>query len=331
MQILVLSSGLLRRSVKTALRWRTLIDRQSRVFKWLTCTRPLAFTCALCYAVLVGSVAAQQNAEQTAAPKALDTARQDAVAHPQDADAQYRLAYLLLAAKQPRESLAAYTAAARLRVPTADDLVHVGSDYVLLSAWSDAARWFTAATRMDARNLQAWYYLGRADVQLNRFTEARAAFRRTLELDPVHARAMSNLAIVSDALNDHGEAVRFFERAVELARQETPPDAQPLIDFATSLVDSNDAARARMLLLEAHLWAPDDLRLHKQLARAQTRLGELTAARSELEWILARDPAYAAEHFQLGRIYKQLGNDQQAAAEFRESERLLKTSSSPVP
>src|SRR5262249_43267368 len=65
--------------------------------------------------------------------------------HPDSSDALYMLGFVLNRENRPADSLAAYTQAAAITKPTAEDLKIVGLDYVLLDDYSDAIKWLEKA------------------------------------------------------------------------------------------------------------------------------------------------------------------------------------------
>jgi cytochrome c-type biogenesis protein CcmH/NrfG len=73
----------------------------------------------------------------------------------------YQLGLVLRQENKPRDSLEAYTHAARLQKPTADQLRSVALDYVLLNDYGDAIHWLQIALSFDPNNVDALYSLGR--------------------------------------------------------------------------------------------------------------------------------------------------------------------------
>src|SRR5215469_10449274 len=105
--------------------------------------------------------------------RAADTAlRSYLKLHHDSSDALYMLGFVLNRENRPADSLAAYTQAAAITKPTADDLKIVGLDYVLLDDYSDAIKWLEKAVSFDSKNKDAWYYLGRAYYARSRLSEA---------------------------------------------------------------------------------------------------------------------------------------------------------------
>lgn len=85
-----------------------------------------------------------------------------------------------------------------------------------------------------------------------------------------------------------------FRRAEYYAREEAWPEA---VADAQTVVDA----------------APDDRAARELLARGLFHIASLGRARTELEWLLERDPADAYARELLARVHERTGNAQEAA------------------
>jgi tetratricopeptide (TPR) repeat protein len=112
------------------------------------------------------------------------------------AEGHYLLGYVLLKLQNATASLAEYTEGAKFRTPSALDLAAVASDYVLLSDYPDADKWFSKSLELDPNNAQVLYYLGRTKYEQELSQEAADAFRRCLKIDPSNADAHRELGRV---------------------------------------------------------------------------------------------------------------------------------------
>ncbi len=137
------------------------------------------------------------KADWSAAERAL---RQLLAVTPEAIEPHYLLAHVLFREQRPADSLAEYTAAAKLRMPTADELTVVASDYVLLKDYADAERWLRYATERSPANVIAWYLLGRTQYKLDHAQDAVSSFRRCLALSPNNIRAEYNLGLALERL-----------------------------------------------------------------------------------------------------------------------------------
>jgi tetratricopeptide (TPR) repeat protein len=243
-------------------------------------------------------------------------------AHPDSADGLYLLAWVEENENKPADSLATYTAAARLRRPTSDDLTSVALDYVLAGDFPSAIKWLQKAVEFDPKNAEAWYSLGRCNYTQSRFAEADAAFRRALALDPERLKAAENLGLTLDAENRPADAEAFFKQAVAMAAKGANTDEWPYLDYANFLIDRERPAEAVPLLKEAVEIAPKCATCHEKLGRALAQSGDAQQGIAELEKAVALKPDEAHFHYELGLAYKQAGMMDKAKVELAASAKL---------
>jgi tetratricopeptide (TPR) repeat protein len=243
-------------------------------------------------------------------------------AHPESANGLYLLAWVQGRENKPADSLATYTAAARLRPPTSDELTSVALDYVLAGDFPSAIKWLQKAVEFDPKNAEAWYSLGRCFYTQSRFTEADAAFRRALALDPERLKAAENLGLTLDAENRQADAETFFKQAVAMAGKGPNTDEWPYLDYANFLLDRERPADAVPLLKEAVAIAPQCAMCHEKLGRALAQTGDAQQGIAELEKAVALKPDEAHFHYELGLAYKQAGMMDKAKVELAESAKL---------
>src|SRR5215472_11500803 len=92
--------------------------------------------------------------------------------NPESADAHFLLGYALFREQKAKESLAEFTAGAKYRRPRADELKVVAADYVILSDYSDADKWFSQVVAEAPNDADSWYLLGRTKYSENEFQAA---------------------------------------------------------------------------------------------------------------------------------------------------------------
>ena len=194
------------------------------------------------------------------------TVRSYLAAHQDSADGHYLLGLILFRKADARASLAEYTQAAKYHVPSAFDLLIVGSDYVELGDFADADKWFSKSIEFDPSNVMAWYYLGRTKYNENRVEEAIAAFQHCLQLDPKHVKAEDNLGLSYQAVQRRDEAMRAFQNAIDW-QGDTPRNAGPFIDMGALLLEDDQAADAVRYLEKAVAIAPDESKHTYNLAK----------------------------------------------------------------
>jgi tetratricopeptide (TPR) repeat protein len=244
--------------------------------------------------------------------------------HPQSDDAAYLLAFVRFREDKPRESLELFTAAARLKTPTADDFKIVALDYVLLSDYDDAGRNLEECLQRDPENAECLYHLGRVRYQQNRFDDAIAAFEHALRLEPNNIRAEDNLGLCYDAENKNDAAMTVYRKAITLDQAASTHTEQPYLNLGILLARTNRSADAVPLLLQAKDIAPNSTKVRYQLGKAYFDLGQLEKARPELEAAVRIDPKSRESHYLLGRVYQRLGKAELAAQEFKITESLIR-------
>jgi Flp pilus assembly protein TadD len=244
-------------------------------------------------------------------------------------DAHFLLAYALLRQNRPKESLAEYTAAARLRTPTPEDLRNVALDYVLLHDYPDADHWIQRALLVDANDSENWYVLGRIRYSTGEFLGAVKAFERTLLLAPDSVKAENNLGLAYEGLNQPDKAIDAYHSAIALGEKSGRPSEQPMVNLAILLSHRSDLDAALALLERAVILAPEDASVRENLGHVYLERNELPQAQVQLEKAVALSPQDARLHFLLGQVYRREGIRDKANFEFSRSASLNGTHSTP--
>ncbi len=257
-------------------------------------------------------------------------------AHPTDSEASFLRGYVLFREDRAAPSLEAYTHAATLATPHADDLKIVALDYVLLHDDASAVRWLERSLQMNGGDPEAWYFLGRAFFSQSRFAEAEHAFLEALRLDPAELRARNNLGLTYEAENRPTDALREYQEAVAQDRAarsgaaavaaKSPPaaetEAQPYLNLGSLLVLQNRSAEAVPILRESTAMSTACVACHLELGRALVREGKLAAARVEFEVAVKLKPEDPALHYELGQLYQRSGDQAAAKVELARSKEL---------
>lgn len=241
---------------------------------------------------------------------------------PASADPHFLLGYVLFRERLATESLAEYTAGARLRMPTADELVVVASDYILLRDYPDAERWLLYAIDRSAADANAWYLLGRTQYNLDHAAAAVASFGRCLELSPKDVRAEYNLGLALEKLDRPADAEAAYRTAIHWQEGASTRDPQPFLDLGMLLLSQHHADRALPVLREAAELGPKNALAHQELGLALEALGRNTEAVVALERAISLAPGAEQPRFILGRVYKRLGRIPEATAQFAEVQRI---------
>jgi tetratricopeptide (TPR) repeat protein len=249
-------------------------------------------------------------------PAAENALRHYIAAHQQSSDASYLLGFILHRENRPAESLAAYTQAATLSTPSAEDLKIVALDYVLLNDYPDAIKWLQKAVEFDPNNEDAWYYLGRAYYTKGSLPEARKTFQHLLELDPRDVRAENNLGLILETEGQPAAAIDAYRRSIAWQQQSLRPSEQPYVNLGSLLLEQGQTKDALPPLQKATELAPSNAYCHLKLGMVYRKLGRFSEAQQELEKTTQLEPENAAAHYQLGRTLKENNSLQRAQAEF---------------
>lgn len=245
------------------------------------------------------------------------------VLNPRSDDALYLLGYVRFRRSHPRESLATFARAAKIRPPQSSDLKIAALDYVLLNDYADAARYLEQSLTMNPADDEARYHLGRVRYQQNKFDLAIAAFRVVLQHDPSNLKAHNNLGLCLEAKEQTSAAIAEYRTAIDLDAKSTEHTEQPYLNLGKLLNTLNRPQEAATALAQAVTIAPTSAPSYYELGRAQFSLNHLEEAQSELENAVKLDPQNSSTHYLLGRVFSRMGKADEAAAEFKLTENLI--------
>lgn len=231
-------------------------------------------------------------------------------------EAHYLLGYVLFRERKATESLAEFTAGARLRPPTSEELKIVASDYILLKAYADAEHWLRLALDHDPADVTAWYLLGRTQYNEDHDLDAVSSFQRCLRLRPRDLKAEYNLGLAFEKLGQRDAAIAAYTSAIEWQRLDPVRDAQPYLDLGMLYLGQGQAEKALGPLREAQKLAGGNALAAQELGLALEALGRFDEAVLSLRRAAELAPGAEPPHFFLGRVYRRLGRNQEAAAEF---------------
>lgn len=271
--------------------------------------------------------AARVLVDQGKLAEAEDLVRNYLKGSPNSADGHFLLGYVLFREKKARESLAEYTAGAKFRRPSPEQLKIVASDYVLFDDFVDADKWFTEVVAEAPNDANAHYLLGRTKFNENDYRGAIASFERALALHPKDVEAENNIGLAWRELNELDKAKTAFEAAIEW-QGATPTDAQPFLNLGKLLVDRHQPAEAIPHLKRAVELAPNNPTIHEELSHAYSAQQDLPHAQAELETAIALAPNISSLHYQLGQIYRKQGRTDRAQKEFELTAKLSGSHSS---
>ncbi len=242
---------------------------------------------------------------------------------PSATEAHFLLGYVLFRERRPADSLAEYNAAACLRTPTADELLSIASDYILLKDLADAERSLLFATAHYPADPALWYLLGRTEYNQDHNANAAHAFARVLELRPRDLRAEYNLGLAFERLGRMADAVGAYQTAISWQSNTPQPDPQPYLDLGSLLLRDGKHAEALDALGQAVRFGPRNPFAHQQLGLALEALGRYGEAIAPLQQAAALAPTAEQPHFFLGRVFRRLGRTSDSAREYAAAAKLL--------
>lgn len=235
--------------------------------------------------------------------------------NPDSADAHFLMGYILFREHKPRESLAEYTAGAKFRRPSPEDLKVVASDYVFLDDFVDADKWFSQVVAESPNDAEAHYLLGRTQFNENDYRGAIASFERSIELHPKYVEAENNIGLAWRELSELDKAKAAFETAIQW-QGTSPVDAQPFLNLGKLYDAQHQPDKAIMYLNRASQLAPTNPTVHEELSHVYAAQHDLPKAQSELEKAVSLAPDISSLHYQLGQIYRKQGLTAKAQQEF---------------
>ncbi len=248
--------------------------------------------------------------------------------YPNSASGHFLFGYILFSEHKPTESLAEYTAGARFQNPSAEDLMAVGADYILLKDNEDADKWLTRVTVMEPANALAWYYLGRTRFYESRYEEAAKIFLTCLKLKPADVRAQTNLGLAYSEMGREPEAIAAYQQAIQWEEQSGAKDGQPYLDLGSLLARTERVQQGLPYLQKAVQLEGNNPKTHEELGRAYEQLHREDEAEAEMRKAVALAPGSSALHYALAKILKAQGKTTEASKEFAMTSHLNGTNSS---
>ena len=148
-----------------------------------------------------------------------------------------------------------------------------------------------AALAARSDDTTAWECKGHALAGLGRFGEAFDAFRKALTMEPGRESAVVEAAHVAAKLNRRPEAAAFFQRAIDINpwRSDYHAELAFVYFYDRNWRASADACQAALRLNSSRV------KVRKLLVQCELNLGNVAAARGELETVLGFDPPDRAE------------------------------------
>jgi tetratricopeptide (TPR) repeat protein len=201
------------------------------------------------------------------------------------ADVRVYLGAALLSGGRLEEALAEAKAAASMAPDYSKSYTLAGRIHSERQNWTAASDLFEKAISLDPRDADAWYFYGRTLYEANRFEDAIAKLSKASELKADQVRVHEMLGLAREALGETAAAEADYKRAVRLARGAS---YRPLYAYGAFLFKQGRAAESEPLLAEALRLNPDSSDVHFELGRLYLQLGRLKQA---LEVLQKADPS----------------------------------------
>jgi tetratricopeptide (TPR) repeat protein/glycosyltransferase involved in cell wall biosynthesis len=173
-----------------------------------------------------------------------------------------------------------------------------------------AEQFLKAALQMQPSSVKSWFSLGNLHLSQGAFSSSVQAYRQTLALQPDSAPIYNNLGYALQQLGQWDSAIASYQRALELE----PNCVEADVNLGNAL------HKQGKLLPEKEAHYAD---LNHKLAVVREQAGDLKTAEAYYRQALELVPNQGELYFNLGKIYQQQKNFQQAIAAYREGLKLL--------
>ncbi len=180
--------------------------------------------------------------------------------------------------------------------------LRLGEALFKANATTEAEAAYREALQRSSANPYALLGLARCDLQLERWTAARSHLQQAVAADPRFAGAQNLLASVFERLGNPEAAAVARSRVADDGHYTEPVDSwadeltaychnpYTLLVTASAATAEGTPAKALPPLQRALALAPDDPRIHRQMAKTLSNLGDMAGARMELEKTVALAP-----------------------------------------
>ncbi|MFT5682994.1 MAG: putative TPR repeat methyltransferase, partial [Myxococcota bacterium] len=247
---------------------------------------------------------------------------------PDNAEALNLLGVLHLQQGRPKPAAAVLGRAASRRPDRSDIHNNFGNALRALGDAAGAIAAWEKALHIDPSDADAWCNLGVARIESGDVDAAAAAWQRAIQADPNHADAIDLLAVSRSQRGEHAEAIALWRRALS-AR---PGHSRSRNNLAAALrqqgaaaLSRSDAGSALPLLDESIRLEPGDVTGHLFRSDALRQLGRLRDAFESCQDALQIDPDRPEVHHNVGNLFKETGQNDQAIAAYRKAMELGST------
>jgi tetratricopeptide (TPR) repeat protein len=172
--------------------------------------------------------------------------------------------------------------------------------------------------QMEPNSEQTHLLLGDSYRQRKLFDNARTEYRKALEIQPNDPAALLGLASADFGVGDSGDAVKTARAALD----QRPSDPELNLLMGEVLVEQHSFAQAEPYLNRSLAAKPQMVtRVHALLGRVYEETGRTTQALEQLRLGLPSDTD-GTVHYQLARVYRQMGDEKDASVALTEMKEL---------
>jgi tetratricopeptide (TPR) repeat protein len=237
--------------------------------------------------------------------------------NPEEPRWPYRLASILAGYGRLDEALPHLRRTVQLAPDYVTARLKFGEALLKSNSTAEAEKTYREVLQHDEKNQHAMLGLARCDLQADRLTAARSQLQRTVATHPEFGSALSLLGSVLERLGNT-EGAEIVRSKIQQGSHYPEPDDPWLGDLISdchdpyTLLIAASAALAEgrhrdavSLLNRGLTLAPENARLHRQLAKTHAALGDLKTARIEMEQAVLLEPTNDAIHLDLLSILRQ--------------------------
>lgn len=249
-------------------------------------------------------------------------------AAPTNAEALNLLGVLHLQQGRTAQAAAVLGQAVRHRPDRADIHNNFGNALRASGDREGAIAAWEKALHLNNADADAWCNLGVARIEGGDVQAATDAWQRAIDSDPTHADALDLLAVSRAQASQISDAIALWRRALAShpGHQRSRGNlAGALHQEAIAALSRSDPGRALSLLDEVVVLDPADPAGHLFRSDALRQLGRLRDAFDACQAALRIDPERPEVHHNIGNLFKETGQNDQAIAAYRRAMELGST------
>lgn len=190
----------------------------------------------------------------------------------------------------------------------------------------EAESWFCSALRIAPEYGDAHYNLGQVLNRQERYSEATSCLKRAIEIDPQNIEAYVNLSSVLKTQDLHNEAVKQLERALQINPNSAEANSSlgGILDEQGKFSEAETYYRRALAIKPEYVMPRFSLVSTKKVQAGDSDFGALVALADKIESgsISLTTNEAVCLHFGLGKSYDDLGDYDQAFANFSKGCRL---------